>query len=245
MKEISKLTLSSLSKQNKTVSRICYCFSTLVVIYLFILIYPSPLFKYSFHQKNITIYSTCPIGDNVQVVLSQALKNIASSKINDTSLQHCFYICNNDLLYTFFNFRSRRAIASNYPLFHSIFVANANIDENVAYNNFTKRKRVLGEMMAHEITHTLIEKRLGFWRARILPKWKEEGYAEYMGYKNPNALKESKEFLFRHAKDNSVWVFYQKSYYATVFLKDSLQMNFDEFIRTDMNFDEILSISNK
>ena len=38
----------------------------------------------------------------------------------------------------------------------------------------------LSGVIAHETTHILVARRLGEWRALLLPAWKSEGYADYV-----------------------------------------------------------------
>ena len=40
--------------------------------------------------------------------------------------------------------------------------------------------RSLSGVIAHETTHLLVARRIGEWRAFMLPGWKSEGYADYV-----------------------------------------------------------------
>jgi hypothetical protein len=104
--------------------------------------------------------------DGIEKVLVQTVKNVSASEINNQTITHNIYLCNNYKVYTFFAPFTRKAFACNYPLFHSIFVANCNIAENEGYKNDVKdtRTRNLGEILAHEATHSLLENKFGFWK---------------------------------------------------------------------------------
>ena len=52
-------------------------------------------------------------------------------------------------------------------------------NSNLAYrNSLTNNTRILSQVIAHEITHQLVKRRLGVRRYVLLPTWKNEGYCE-------------------------------------------------------------------
>ena len=215
----------------------------LFAIYLTFIAYPNLLFGHTFKYHNFNVHSTKAFGDNIQTILDEAEKHLSASELYDKHLTQNIYLCNGYTLYSFLAPLSRKAFACNYPLINIIFIANCNIEKNEAYKNNEQDSytRQLSELIAHEITHTLIEKKLGFWKYRVLTNWKHEGYCEYIGYNNADALKDAKQFLATHKDDNSGRAIYRKYYYAVTFLKEAEKMTFDEIIASDATFEQVLN----
>jgi hypothetical protein len=212
----------------------------LLAIYLTLICYPSFLFAYSFKYENFSVYSTQPLDSNIQTILANAERNLASSEILNKTLTQNIYFCNGYPLYIFFAPLARNAFACNYPIIHNIFIANCDIDKNLAFKSDGEYTRRLHELITHETAHTLAERRLGFWKYRTLATWKKEGYSEYVGYNNAGALKDAKAFLATRKDDTSPEATYRKYYYAVTFLKEVEGMTFDDIIATNQTFEQVL-----
>jgi hypothetical protein len=52
--------------------------------------------------------------------------------------------------------------------------------------HFDGKTAPIASILAHEMTHTLSQRRLGIIRSWRTPSWKKEGYAEYIG--NPRTV---------------------------------------------------------
>ncbi len=219
-----------------------YLISGLVAIYVVILFYPNFLFGYSVEYKCFKVYSTQALGDNIYKILGKAETNLSASEIYDRGLTQNIYLCNNYTLYSFLAPIARKAFACGYPLINNIFVADCNIDKDEASKNDDRNKytRRLSQLIAHETTHTLIGKKLGYWKQITLSKWKKEGYCEYVGYNKMNSLKDEKEFLATSRTDNIPGATYRKYYYAVAYLKDIEQMTFEDILATDLTFEQVL-----
>lgn len=224
-------------------SRIANCLiSGLAAIYVVILFYPNFLFGYSVEYKHFKVYSTQALNDNIYKILDKAENNLSSSEIYDRNLAQNVYLCNNYPLYSFLAPIARKAFAFNYPLIYNIFVAYGDIDKDESYkhNDQDKYTRRLSQLIAHETTHTLIGKRLGYWKQITLSKWKKEGYCECVGYNKMVAMKDAKEFFATDKTGNSPGATYRKYYYAVAYLKDIEQMTFDDILATDLTFEQVL-----
>jgi hypothetical protein len=217
-------------------------FSGLGMIYLALIVYPNFIFAHSLKYKNFNVYSTEKFSGNMQTVLDKADKNLSSSEIYAPAVSHDIYLCNSYTLYSFLAPATRHAFACNYPFINNIFIAKCEIDKNEAYIDQTSGwvTRKLHELISHEVTHTLIEKKLGFWKYRSIPAWKNEGYCEYIGFNNANGLKEAYSFVTTYRNDYRGGAMYRKYYYAVTFLKKAEQMSFDDIVASDLTFEEVL-----
>jgi len=213
----------------------------LVGMYAAILLYPNFLFAHTFTYQGFTIHSTQPIGDRILAVITKAEQNLSGSEIYDNQRTHHIYLCNGYSLYAFLAPQSRKAFACNYPLINNIFIANCSAEKNEAYkyNEDDQYSRQLSALISHEITHTFIEKRIGYWKFRTLSEWKNEGYCDYVGYGKKSSLNEIKSSFGSIKTDARPGTVYRKYYYAVSYLIDVEHMTFDQIVSTPMSFDEV------
>lgn len=230
--------------RTKKAKIINYSLAGVLTIYIILIAFPNFLFGYSLKSQNFNVYSTKPL-QYIQLltILEQARGNLSVSEIYDSTITHDIYLCNDYTLYAFLAPLSRHAFACNYPLINNIFVAKIDLNKNEAYINQNEGQstRKLHELIAHETTHTLIEKQIGFWKYRTMPVWKNEGYAEYIGYNRLKAWMEAREYLALNRKEDHPEALYRKYHYAVTYLKEVEKMSFDEIITTDFSFEEVLN----
>jgi hypothetical protein len=91
-------------------------------------------------------------------------------------------LCNHRWRFVLFaNTRYKAGGLAYAPLSDNIFLRTADFDANrlVGYSGKEAAgARTLSYYIAHEITHILVGRRLGFVRDWRLPAWKNEGYAD-------------------------------------------------------------------
>jgi hypothetical protein len=201
------------------------------------------MFAYSTKYKNFRVYSTDRIDNNIYNIIDETRSHLYTSSINDTIITHNIYLCNSYSLYSLFAPFVRKSFACNYCPIISIFVSNCNVGKDEAYKNDENDSyiRQLNELMAHEITHTLTEKKLGFWKYRTLERWKNEGYSETIGYSEVINLTTAKEFLKTNKSNDNPRVVYQKYYLAVAYLMQIERMKFEDIVATKLTLDEVLN----
>jgi len=155
-------------------------FITALCFFLYTYILPKIVFKYNFYYKNFIFHSTEPIEDSIKYVLSNSQKNLKQFDFNLSGFTQDIYLCNNKILFTIYAFGSFNAFAVNNNITNNIFIADASINSNTAYrqNNGKVYHRKLSEIIAHETTHTLVQKKTGLIRSTFLPAWINEGTCE-------------------------------------------------------------------
>ena len=244
MKNIAKyLTFTDLfqikSKKWKIVE---YIITGIFIIYVGLICYPNLLFGHSIKYRNFTVYSTREIDSNIYNILDNAKTNLCNSSINDTTITYRIYLCNNYSFYLFFAPKSRKAFANTYSIIHNIYISNCDIKRNEAYKNDEKDNYVrhLSELMAHEASHILTEKKLGFWKYLFLEGWKNEGYSEFVGYNKAVRFTSVKEFLKTNMNNDRSNVWYQKYYFAVSYLMQIERMNYEDMIATKYTLDDVL-----
>ena len=220
-----------------------YVVSGLFVIYIGLIIYPNFLFGYSFRYQNLNVYSTHPLSNNILAVLREAETKLLSSEIYSRDKVHPIYLCNNYGLYTFFAPFSRKAFACNYPFSGRIFIASCDVDKNEAYKNDENDQytRPLSTLISHEVSHTSIRERIGFWKYKMLNSWKNEGYCDYVGYGGSGDMNEAKAFLIKSKDDHKPGTEYRKYYFAVNYLVTREKMTFDQIISSDLSLEAVLN----
>jgi len=232
-----------LGVKSRKVKAIEYIISGILLCYAGLLCCPNLLFGHSIKYKNFNIYSTSEFDNSICNVLDKTRGNLSASSINDTTITHNIYLCNSYSLYSFFAPFVRKSFACNYCPIKSIFISNCDVRMNEAYKNDENDSytRQLSELIAHEVTHTLTERKLGFWKYRTLERWKNEGYSETIGHNEAINLPRAKEFLRTNENNNRPGILYQKYYFAVAYLMQIEKMKFEDIVAAKYTLDNVLN----
>ena len=216
------------------------CIAFLFFIYVLNWIFPYFFFSHKIEYKNYKIYSTSSISKNISNVLNRVDNLISASELYTTNIEHRIFICNNLNLYTFFAPMARKAYGCNYRMFGNIFVANCRIEKDIAFSNRNKNnKRSLSGIIAHEVTHSLINKYMGWIKNKMLPKWKEEGYCEFIAQESSIDNIIGIELFKKGQTDNSKAFKYFE--YRTImdYLINVKKLSFDDVVNQNLNFNKV------
>jgi hypothetical protein len=159
--------------------------ASLAALYVLVICYPQPFFRYSIGYRHIHLYSTAPIPNNAGALLSQVQSRLAASPIYSGNLAQHVFICGSSAQFAFFTNFSFRSSGLTYAYFNrSICLRPSEIAQNLLVN-YSGRKvlddRNLVYYMAHELTHSLMVSYLGPLKYHELPTWLREGHADYVG----------------------------------------------------------------
>lgn len=182
-------------------------------VYLLLLFYPQPFFRYRESAGNITVYSDQPIpAGYVPGYIRKVEDNISKSVIRYPGLKQNFFIANNPFLFNFFANKNSRASGLNYVAFnHSVFLRKADIPANRLYGASGKAAtgdRTLDYFMAHEMTHTLEFLSMPWWKYPLNTNWTLEGYSEYIAHGSPSYEVSLDRYL--HMPENSGAKYYTR-----------------------------------
>ncbi|WP_263418149.1 hypothetical protein [Terriglobus albidus] len=171
---------------------------TLLILYLLVICYPQPFFRYSVWHDNIRLYSTAPIPPNAVFLLKEVQTRLATSPAYDGSVEQRIFICGSAAGFAFFtNFAVKSSGLTYVYLNRNIFLRPSDIRQN-RLTNYSGLKvmddRTLVYYMAHEVTHSLTVSYIGVWRYHSLPKWLREGYADYVGKGHDSLLHLQRKF---------------------------------------------------
>jgi hypothetical protein len=230
--------INFLFPQSKSGKIINFILSGITLLYVSLIMFPMAIFGHVLEYKKFTIYSTSPLDSQITEILDQSEINLTSSEIYSSGKQKIF-ICNNQLLYTFLAPGASKAFACNYPVVNNIFIANCDVRDNLAYKKSSERTRNLHELIAHEITHSFIDKHLGLVKSKLLPDWINEGYCDYIGYNEKYNHEEAKNFLMKNSTSDQNDL-YKKYYYAVGYLLDRKQISLHDLFTARYTFDDTI-----
>ncbi|MBL1214619.1 MAG: hypothetical protein HND52_14785 [Ignavibacteriae bacterium] len=176
-------------------------------IHFLIIANPSIFFSDQLIYKRYHVYSDESINHEVLLMLDDVEERIKMVEVFDPSFSPKIFLCNDQGLYSFFATllgMSPNSSGINVSLVSNTFINLTRLEEKQNYNNkLFEHSHIAGEEshnLAHELVHNLTANKLGWFEYRKLPKWKNEGYAEYgVAIKNIR-LENDSNSLFNRAK---------------------------------------------
>jgi len=96
--------------------------------------------------------------------------------------------------------------------------------------------RSLSGVLAHETTHLLVRRRIGYWRNLTAPTWKKEGYAEYVAGGSTLSYEEGVRLWKTPPHDGSGYQYFR--YYMVVrYLLEHEHVSVDDLFRREFDFE--------
>jgi hypothetical protein len=150
-----------------------------------LLLHPQPLFAFSARDATIVLHAREPLPAEVQGVLADARRRVEASPFYDPTATYDAFLCDDVRTFTAFTLWNRGAGAvSQWDLTGNIFLRPSHVERNRLVGrsgNETPGERTLSYFIAHEVTHTMLARRIGRLRYARLQRWQVEGYADYVG----------------------------------------------------------------
>lgn len=153
--------------------------SVVLLLYLVLLLFPQVLFTHSVSAQGITIYSRSPLPVEAAACAERAAALLRRSELAVPSRRERVFVCNSPWVFRLFR-PIGDPFAISFPVTDHVFVAAADFRSDVARRHGADfSTRSLSGVIAHEITHGLIRRRLGLWRGLRLSDWVSEGYCDH------------------------------------------------------------------
>jgi hypothetical protein len=145
-----------------------------------LLVFPEPLFAHRIEEGPFLVYSRRSLSRHlIAPHLREAERRLARSEIHQRGARHRVFVTGSSALYHLLNGPYYRSIARNVDIGNAILLRELD-DRAGRVVHFDGRSAPIEEILAHEATHSFIQRRLGLVRALRLPFWKKEGYAQYV-----------------------------------------------------------------
>ncbi len=168
------------------------------------LIYPSPLFAFAAVNGQLSVHSDQPIpvvkAKKFLADVRRRMKRLPELSIKNPMQ---IYIANNPWRRNWLWVIAPKAggfVAPPATGWHAFFSgADFMTDELIAPSGYrTQPPRTLAYYGAHELTHVVMSKKLGWVRFHMMPKWVREGLPDYVAMPQENAAT-----LFEEIKDRN------------------------------------------
>lgn len=151
--------------------------------YCFVLLFPQTFFPYSIETSGLRLYSTEPLDPIAQTRLDEVHAQLRRSKLYDphTNERTDLFLCNSEGLYRLFSPFHDGMYACARPMLGQVFLARADLKTNrTGSPDPAVSQRTFTAVVAHEQTHLLLYRHLGYWKHARLKRWLAEGYCEYV-----------------------------------------------------------------
>lgn len=153
----------------------------LFTLYFATLLRPQMFFSWPRSGAAIDVRSDELVPEAALGVISLAESRIRISPLFDATRNYPVYVCNARWRWNYFSAFNDRSRGFQTPLGRAVFIRPAHWGRNqLAGPDGRDGPRSLDVYIAHEVTHMMVADRIGIIRARRLPVWLREGYAEYV-----------------------------------------------------------------
>ena len=222
-----------------------------IVMFIAIIFYPQAYyFNDKIDYKNFRLYYDAKIPDQIYPILDEVDRLIRQSDCYDPHLKFKIFLRSDVTKYTLLPFQfPDRASGQTISLIKNVFLYKSDCATNTSYNRLG-HMRTLTSVLAHELTHVLIENKWLF-KSKIeyfdkdssveFGLWKEEGYAEYVAGGPSIPFDEGLKMLNNETSIGYAPHFeYFKYWLAVRHLILEKHMTFEEILYAKLNLDDVL-----
>ena len=150
------------------------------------LLFPHPFFAHKTSIDEFKLFADSPIDSTTLSQVHDAIQRVKRSEIYTVSSRHRIFLCFNEKKYAFFSSlagKNKYSQGINIEPTGNVFISKSFINEirnryGPAFEGSFLEGSIV-HIIAHEILHTVITDKVGYWPSRKLPHWLKEGYAEY------------------------------------------------------------------
>lgn len=159
---------------------------TLFGLYLSVFFFPYPLFPHQIEYAGFSVYSDREIPDDFTLVLEDTRSRVEAMEIYRGAKDLRIFVCQSQRLFVFVNRLAGKphvgqalviSVAGN--AFFSETVIESVGQRNGGRPVHSRPEGSWPAAIAHEIAHDLVFSEVGYGKARQIPVWKSEGYADY------------------------------------------------------------------
>lgn len=153
--------------------------------YVLFLCYPQTAFSHRYEQGNILLYSDQALDDNWRNILAGVQRRLERSTVYEPKQKYQVFFCKRKELFRRIAFFQPQAVGVNNALFNgnSFIRAPDETNDRIPSPNGERsvNNRSLTNIIAHEITHTMLAQRVGRFAYFTAEPWVIEGYCDYIG----------------------------------------------------------------
>lgn len=165
--------------------RVLLVASGVLGLYIALLLQPHTLFAYEVRADNIVLHAREPLPPRAQLIAEAVLARVTTSPFYSASDTYDVFLCDTSELFAFVSVLHPRAGGvSQIYLTGNAFIRPSIVEDDRLIGpggNIVPGERTLTYFIAHEVTHTMVARRLGRLAYHRLEAWQQEGYADYVG----------------------------------------------------------------
>lgn len=227
------------AKANSRAYRIVrYLFLSAAVAYVLLLSFPQVLFAHEISHGSFKVYSRDPLDQNIYVVLDEANSRLAASEINNQEVRPKIFLTNSHSVYALMGLSlGGNSFGKGFAALptSNIFINRSDVAKNLVFRSAeANNQRSLSGVIAHEVTHLLIRKRVGYWRNLTMPAWKKEGYAEYVAGGSMLPYETGVKMWKENPKDGTGYQYF-KYYQLVKYLIEHDKLSVDDLFNRDFD----------
>ncbi len=200
--------------------------------------FPQILFAHKIEYKCFTVYyhSNTTNAEALYAVLDKSEQLLKTSALFDASHNQKLFLCSGFPEFAFFAPLSRKAFAVNYLLTQHIFLAKSSVSANRSTRNGNENnERTLSSVIAHETVHSLLENKLGLLKYKLLPKWKDEGYSDFIANESSYDIQKGLINICSSKKPSSASFNYFKYRLYIKYLLEEEQLTLDQVLNNEFD----------
>jgi len=166
--------------------------------WLLLTYHPQPLFRYELQRGNIVVHARDPIPDEARAIVDDALQRIARSPFYDPAQRYHVFLTGRTAWYGLLTGNAPGSGLTN--CWANVFIRRADVASNrvfAADGRVKGGERTLTYHLAHELTHAMTLRRLGWLHWHALAAFQKEGYADYVGMSHTIDLSAERAALMR------------------------------------------------
>ena len=151
--------------------------------WLALTIHPQPLFAFSLHRAGVVLHARTPLPPEAGPMLDEAMRRVSRSPLYDRRQTYDVFLTGSSSMYAFLTCGARGGGMTS--VFGNVFIRPANVATGRVFDRDGRAKtgeRTLAYFVAHEVTHAVVQSRIGLYRHWQLAAFQREGYADYVGF---------------------------------------------------------------
>ena len=238
--------------KRKTKKHLIQTVCSILVVVIFFMSHKIGMAKTEFNNITIYYHDEVVTNDTVLTNLYQKIvKKFADKGFPMPNSNYSVYLCKSSTEFKIKSITFSNGVrGKNFQFLDRMYIQEADIaNDEVQAASQALNNRTLSGTVAHELTHSYQQEKLGFFKYRTAPNWKLEGMADYVA--NQSSAKTADALpLFLNGEtysdtincDKKIWegvYFYFVSRLRVDYLFTYKKMSEDEFWNTDFDLEKL------
>lgn len=225
--------------KSRTYKAVRYFVIAIFAAYLLTICFPQYLFAHDVKYQSFHVYSRQPFDRGIYKVLDDAETRLSKSTIYDREVSRQVFLTNSQGMYTFLSNKAFRSFANSVPLINNIIINKSDVAHDLVFLNRPQHNnRSLSGVIAHEVAHLFIRKKVGVLRASLMPTWKNEGYCEYIAGDTTISFEEGVNLWKTNPNEDSKYRYF-KYHLMVKYLLETEKLSIEDVFARDFDLKDL------